>query len=52
VDYKDLIEEIHAEINRLEAGAGDRIRGLFDQLLNDAPAAEPAASTETQAIAD
>jgi hypothetical protein len=32
-DYKDLIEEIRAEFDQLEAGAATRLHALLDQLV-------------------
>lgn len=44
-DYKDLIEEIRAEFDELETGAATRLHGLFDRLLGDEAACEPAEAT-------
>lgn len=50
-NIKNLIAEIHAEINKLESGAADRLRGLFDKLTGHLPQVEAEVKTDAEKVA-
>lgn len=50
-DIKAIIDEIHAEISKLESGAADRIRALVDKLTGHLPEAEAEAKADAEQVA-
>lgn len=51
LDYKDLLEEIRAELNKLEAGASARLHGLLDQLTAHVGPVEAEVKTDAETVA-